>query len=417
MINILMKGIDYMNKLKIKNNIKDWIMGLQFLLCALGATILVPLLTGLNPSSAILSAGLATLVFHLCTKKQVPIFLGSSFAFISPIISVMTLYGYEYVQGSVIVVGIVYMLVALLIYKIGINKILKFIPNYISGTMIVLIGLSLIPSAITNIQTNLLVALITLFIIVIINFFSKGVIKQFSVLIGLIFGYFLSLCIGIVDLSIINSFETFVLPILSFPKFDLNALLIIVPVSIATLTEHLADMTVCGTIVEKDFRKEPGLHRTIFGDGLGTIIGGIISGVPNTSYSECTSLLESTKIRNPKILRIAGLLAVILSFVGTFTGFLQSIPSSVIGAISLYLYVMISWVGVKNIKKEKNDKGNFTISNIFIMALMLVIGLGNLIGLNLSISLGAITLSGLSLAILVGILLNAILMKLDKKAE
>lgn len=403
-----------MNKLNFKREFKDWMMGLQFLLCALGAVVLVPLLTGLNPSSAILSAGLATLVFHLCTKKQVPIFLGSSFAFIAPIVSVMASHGYAYVQGSVIVVGIVYMLVSLLLYKVGIDKILKFIPNHISGVMIVLIGLILMPSAITNIQTNLVIATLTLLVIILTNIFTKGIIKQFSVLIGLIFGYLLSLWLGVVDLNIITSFDAVVLPQLSVPKLALDALLVIVPVSIATLTEHLADMSVCGTIVNKDFRREPGLHKTILGDGLGTVIGGLVSGVPNTSYSECTSLLEITKIRNPRILRIAGVLAIVLSFVGVFTGFLQSIPSSVIGAMSLYLYAMISWVGVKNIKKEKDNKGKLTLSNVFVMIIMFIVGLSDVIGLNIVLQIGGITLSGLSLAILVGIILNAILVKFNK---
>ena len=404
-----------MNKLNFKREFKDWMMGLQFLLCALGAVVLVPLLTGLNPSSAILSAGLATLVFHLCTKKQVPIFLGSSFAFISPIVSVMASHGYAYVQGSVIVVGIVYMLISLLVYKVGIDKILKFIPNHISGVMIVLIGLILMPSAITNIQTNLAIATLTLLVIILTNIFTKGIIKQFSVLIGLIFGYLLSLWLGVVDLNIITSFDAVVLPQLSVPKFALDALLVIVPVSIATLTEHLADMSVCGTIVDKDFRREPGLHKTILGDGLGTVIGGLVSGVPNTSYSECTSLLEITKIRNPRILRIAGVLAIILSFVGVFTGLLQSIPSSVIGAMSLYLYAMISWVGVKNIKKEKDSKGKLTLSNIFVMIIMFIVGLSDVIGLNIVLQIGGITLSGLSLAILVGIVLNAIITSIEKR--
>ena len=404
-----------MNKLNFKREFKDWMMGLQFLLCALGAVVLVPLLTGLNPSSAILSAGLATLIFHLCTKKQVPIFLGSSFAFIAPIVSVMASHGYAYVQGSVIVVGIVYMLISLLVYKVGIDKILKFIPNHISGVMIVLIGLILMPSAITNIQTNLAIAILTLLVIISTNILTKGIIKQFSVLIGLVFGYLLSLWLGVVDLSIISSFDTVVLPQLSVPKFALDALLVIVPVSVATLTEHLADMSVCGTIVDKDFRRKPGLHKTILGDGLGTIIGGLISGVPNTSYSECTSLLEITKIKNPRILRIAGVLAIVLSFVGVFTGFLQSIPSSVIGAMSLYLYAMISWVGVKNIKKEKDNKGKLTLSNIFVMIIMFIVGLSDVIGLNIVLQIGGITLSGLSLAILVGIVLNAIIMNVEKR--
>lgn len=403
-----------MNKLNLRKEVKDWIMGLQFLLCALGAVILVPLLTGLNPSSAILSAGLATLIFHLCTKKQVPIFLGSSFAFIAPVVSVMSSHGYAYVQGSVIVVGLVYLIIALLVYKIGIEKILKFIPNHISGLMIVLIGLILMPSAITNMKTNLVLSMITLSVIVVTNVFTKGIIKQFSVLIGLILGYLFSLCIGAVDLDMITSYGMLVLPELSIPKFSLDALLVIVPVSIATLTEHLADMSVCGTIVDKDFRREPGLHKTILGDGLGTIIGGLISGVANTSYSECTSLLEITKIKNPKILRIAGVLAIVLSFVGVFTGFLQSIPSAVIGAMSLYLYTMISWVGIKNIKKEKDNKGRFSISNLFVMIVMFVIGTSDITGLNIALRIGGITLGGLSLAILVGIILNAILVKFNK---
>lgn len=397
-----------LNKVKVQ----EWILSIQHLFAMFGACCLVPILVGINPSIAILTAGIGTLIFHFCTKGKVPAFLGSSFAFISPIIAVSTTYGYQYVQGGIVVVGLIYALMAWLIYKVGSEKISKFLPPHIVGAMIIIIGLTLIPSAITNMQTQILIALITLATSIVITLFGKGFIKQLGILIGVMVGYIISLCIGLVDTSIIANANLLANPIvLSVPKFNLDAILIIAPLAICTILEHIGDITTNGTVVGKDFVKDPGLHRSLIGDGVATLVAGLFGSVPNTTYGENTSLLAITKNYDPKLLRRTAIIAIVLSFIGVFGATIQSIPSSVIGGISLQLYCMISWIGVKNIKDNKSYK---SIKNIIVIAIMLFIGLGSLIGINIYLPLGITTLSGLSLAGVVGISLNAILTRFNK---
>ena len=395
-----------------KNKVQEFILSVQHLFAMFGATILVPILVGINPSVAILTAGIGTLIFHLCSKGKVPAFLGSSFAFISPIIAVSTTYGYEYVQGGIVVVGLIYALMSVLIYKIGSEKISKFLPPHIVGAMIMIIGLTLIPSAVTNINTHIVVALVTLGTSIVITLFGKGFIKQLGILIGVIVGYLLSLYLGLVDTSIITNASLFANPVaLSIPKFNLDAILILAPLSVCTILEHIGDITTNGAVVGKDFVKDPGLHRTLLGDGIATLVAGLLGSVPNTTYGENTSLLAITKNYNPKLLRMTAIIAILLSFVGVFGATIQSIPSAVIGGISLQLYCMITFIGVKNIKDSKSYKNE---SKRIVILVMLVIGLGSLVGINISLSLGIVTLSGLSLAGVVGIILNAILVKFNK---
>lgn len=395
-----------------KNKVQEFILSVQHLFAMFGATVLVPILVGINPSVAILTAGIGTLIFHLCSKGKVPAFLGSSFAFISPIIAVSTTYGYEYVQGGIVVVGLIYALMSVLIYKIGSEKISKFLPSHIVGAMIMIIGLTLIPSAVTNINTHTVVALVTLGTSVAITLFGKGFIKQLGILIGVIVGYLLSLYLGLVDTSIITNASLFANPItLNVPKFNLDAILILAPLSVCTILEHIGDITTNGAVVGKDFVKDPGLHRTLLGDGIATLVAGLLGSVPNTTYGENTSLLAITKNYNPKLLRMTAIIAILLSFVGVFGATIQSIPSAVIGGISLQLYCMIAFIGVKNIKDSKSYKN---ISKVIVILVMLVIGLGSLVGINISLPLGVVTLSGLSLAGVVGIILNAILVKFNK---
>ena len=340
-----------------KQNIKEWILSFQHLMSAMGATTLVPLLVGINPSIAIMTAGIGTLIFHLCTKGKVPVFLGSSFAFITPIITINSMYNdYAYVQGGIIVVGLIYMLMSFIVYKIGVDKINKILPPHIVGAMIIVIGLSLVPSAITNIQTNTLVACITLGISVLISIFGRGFLKQLGILIGVICGYLLSLSLGIVDTSIIQNANLVFIPTLTLPKFSLEAIMIIAPLSLCTLCEHIGDITTNGTVVGKNFIKDPGLHRTMLGDGLATLVAGLMGSCVNTTYSENTSVLSLTKNYNPKLLRRTAVIAIVLSFIGVFGATLQSVPSSVIGGISLQLYCMIAYIGFKNIKDNKSYK-------------------------------------------------------------
>ena len=389
-------------KQTIKQNIKEWILSIQHLISAFGACVLVPLLVGINPSIAILTAGIGTLIFHLCTKGKVPVFLGSSFAFITPIITISTMYNdYSYVQGGIIVVGLIYALMSFIVYKIGVDKINKILPSHVVGAMIIVIGLSLVPSAITNIQTNSMVALATLGISLLITFFGKGFIKQLGILIGVVCGYLLSLCLGIVDTSVIQNASLIALPTLSLPKFSLEAIMVIAPLSLCTLCEHIGDITTNGTVVGKDFVKDPGLHRTILGDGLATLVAGLLGSVPNTTYGENTSLLAITKNYNPKLLRRTAMIAIVLSFIGIFGAILQSVPACVIGGISLQLYCMIAWIGVKNIKDNKSYK---SIKKLIVIAVILIVGLSGL-----TITLGSIAISGLALAVIVGVILNLVL--------
>ena len=389
-------------KQTIKQNIKEWILSIQHLISAFGACVLVPLLVGINPSIAILTAGIGTLIFHLCTKGKVPVFLGSSFAFITPIITISTMYNdYSYVQGGIIVVGLIYALMSFIVYKIGVDKINKILPSHVVGAMIIVIGLSLVPSAVTNIQTNSMVALVTLGISLLITFFGKGFIKQLGILIGVVCGYLLSLCLGIVDVSVIQNASLIALPTLSLPKFSLEAIMVIAPLSLCTLCEHIGDITTNGTVVGKDFVKDPGLHRTILGDGLATLVAGLLGSVPNTTYGENTSLLAITKNYNPKLLRRTAVIAIVLSFIGVFGAVLQSVPACVIGGISLQLYFMIAWIGVKNIKDNKSYK---SIKKLIVIAVILIVGLSGF-----TITLGSIAISGLALAVIVGVILNLIL--------
>lgn len=402
-----------MNKLN-KNNIKEWILSLQILLACVGATTLVPLLVGFPPSTALFTAGLGTLLFGFITKNKVPAFLGSSFAFIAPMIAITTQFGYEYSCGAFIVVGLLYCLFAFLVYKVGVNKITKWLPPHVTGAMIIIIGLTLVPSAITNMQVNMFIAIISLVTSLLVLKFAKGFTKQLGIMMGLIVGYIVSVCFGLVDFSLLKNVDMILLPSLILPKFSFEAIMILAPIAIVTMLEHIGDIITLGTVTNKEYIKEPGLHRTLMGDGLATALAGLFGSVGNTTYGESTSVLALTKQSNPKITRNAAILALILSLVGVFSATLQTTPIFVIGGISLQLYCMIAWIGVKNIK---DNKSYTSIYKLAVIIVMLLIGLGNLVGLNFSIALGSVTLSGLSLAGIVGILLNAILMKLDKKAE
>lgn len=399
-----------MNKIN-KNNIKDWILSLQILLACVGATTLVPLLVGFPPSTALFTAGLGTLLFGFITKNKVPAFLGSSFAFIAPMIAITTQFGYEYSCGAFIIVGILYCLFAFLVYKVGINKITKWLPPHVTGTMIIIIGLTLVPSAITNMQVNMPIAIISLLTSLLVLKFAKGFTKQLGIMIGLIVGYIVSVYFGLVDFSLLQNVDIILLPSFVLPKFNFEAIMILAPVAIVTMLEHVGDIITLGTVTNKEYIKNPGLHRTLIADGLATALAGLFGSVGNTTYGESTSVLALTKQSNPKITKNAAILALILSLVGIFSTGLQTTPIFVIGGISLQLYCMIAWIGVKNIKDNESYR---SIKNVIVIIVMLVIGLGSLVGLNISLPLGIVTLSGLSLAGVVGILLNAILTKFFK---
>ncbi len=390
------------------------ILSVQHLIAMFGATVLVPILTGLDPSVALIAAGVGTLIFHLCTKGKVPVFLGSSFAFIPVIITVREMNNGDltYAQGGIVVAGFIYVIVSLLITRIGIDRIKKVLPPQVVGPMIILIGLNLVPVAIDMSKVNLWIAAITLCTALLINFKGKGFFRQISILSGVIVGYLVCLAMGLVDTSIISEAAIISMPSFTFPKFEIGAIAIITPVVLAVFMEHIGDITTNGQVVGKDFVKDPGLNRTLLGDGLATLFAGFIGGPANTTYSENTGVLAITKNYDPSILRLTAIFAIVLGFVAKVGGFLRSIPVPVMGGISLMLFTMIALIGVRNMK---NNIKVYDAGIIIVIATMLIIGLGTTYlqkyaGINIGIPINEnVTISGLSLAAIVGIILNAIL--------
>ena len=398
-------------------------LSIQHLLAMFGATVLVPLLTGFDPAVAIFCAGVGTLIFHFCTDWKVPVFLGSSFAFIGVINQVSDAFNGDlaYAQGGVIVAGLLYLIMSLVVKFIGVEKVKKYFPPQVTGAMIAVIGLNLIPSALDMALTYLPIAIITLAIAIGINKFAKGSIRQFSVIIAVFTGLVLSFILKQVDTTAASQASWFAIPNFRLPKFSIEAILMIAPVVLATFMEHIGDVTTNGTVVGKNFIENPGLNRTLLGDGLATIFAGFAGGPANTTYGENTALLAITKNYDPRVLELTAVFAIVLSCVGKFGGFLQSIPQAVMGGISIYLFSMITYVGVKSIRDSKCYKGNT--KNIIIIATILIIGLGTsylstYAGIEIGIPLSKTSsLTGLSLAAIVGVILNRILNAKDFKEE
>jgi uracil permease len=398
---------------------KKVILALQHLIAMFGATVLVPILTGLDISVALFSAGLGTLIFHFCTNGKVPVFLGSSFAFIPVILTVKEMYNGDlsYAQGGIFVAGLLYVVISFFIKKFGVERIGKYLPAQVVGPMIMVIGLNLIPTAINMASNNFVIAAITLGIALLINFKGKGFMKQLGILIGVAVGYAISLAAGYVDTSAISSAQIIAVPNFSLPKFDIGAIAIISPVVLAVFMEHLGDITTNGQVVGKNFIKDPGLHRTLIGDGLATAAAALIGGPANTTYGENTGVLAITKNYDPSILRLAAVFAIALGFVSKVGAVMASIPQAVMGGISIMLFSMIALIGVKTIKAEQVK---FNWKNLLIMGTILAIGLGSGIiqdkfGITIGIPINdTVTISGLSLAAIVGIVLNVILNRKEK---
>ena len=391
---------------------KKTVLSIQHLLAMFGATVLVPILTGFNPSVAIFCAGIGTLIFHFCTEGKVPVFLGSSFAFIPLILSVKEAFNGDlaYAQGGIMVAGLIYVILSFVIKMVGVDKIKRYFPPQVTGAMIAVIGLNLLPTAFDMASNNIMIAMITLAIALIINNFGKGFIKQLGILIAVIIGYILSLVLGVVDTTTIAQASLFEIPKFTLPKFSLEAIVIIAPVVLAVFMEHIGDTT-NGAVVGKNFLENPGLNKTLLGDGLATIVAGFLGGPANTTYGENTAVLALTKNYDPSLLRRTAVFAICLSCIGKFGGFLQSIPTAVMGGISILLFSMITLVGVKTVKDNgciKNKK------NIIIIATIMVIGLGTTYLSDKGIVIGIpvtqdVTITGLSLAAIVGIVLNVLL--------
>lgn len=402
-------------------------LGIQHMFAMFGATVLVPLTTGMNPAVALFCAGVGTWIFHLITGRKVPVFLGSSFAFMGAIVAVATMYGGEfgtaayaaglpYATGGIIVAGALYLVLALLVKIFGADTIRSFFPAVVTGPVIVTIGLMLAPVAISGISTpltmggapvplwiNWVVAVVTIGSIVLVSIFVKGFFKLVPILIGIVVGYVAALIAGIVDFQPIRDASVLAVPEFFLPKFDLKAILLIGPIAIVTFVEHIGDIVANGAVVGKDFVKDPGLHRTLLGDGIATMFAGAIGGPANTTYSENTGVLAATKNYNPVTLEIAACFAIVMSFIGKFSGFLKTIPGPVMGGVSVILFGMIASVGFRTLVEQQVDFKKSR--NMIIVGIMMVMALG---GAVIPITSEA-SITGYALAALIGIVLNKVL--------
>ena len=401
------------------------LLGIQHVFAMFGATVLVPMLTGMSPAVALFCAGVGTWIFHLCTGRKVPTFLGSSFAFIAAIQGAAQicsdnaeigtdayLAALPYATGGIIVAGALYLVLALLVRLVGAERVRSFFPPIVTGPVVTIIGLMLAPSAINNITTqigtvnvglNWLVAAVAVAAIFVTSLFAKGLFKLVPILIGIIVGYVAAICCGMVDFTTIAQAPWLDLPPFFLPKFDMRAIGLVAPIAIVTFVEHIGDVTASSAVVGKDFIKDPGLHRTLMGDGLATMFAGLVGGPANTTYSENTGVLAATKNYNPLTLEIAACFAILISFLGKFAALITSMPGPVIGGVSIVLYGMIAAVGLRTLVENQVD---FTKTrNLLIAAVMLVLGLGA----DKAIPIGGVAISGVALAAVLGIILNKIL--------
>lgn len=410
---------------------KTFVLGLQHMFAMFGSTVLVPLLTGLDVATTLLFAGIGTLLFHILTKGKVPAFLGSSFAFLGGYGAVAPLLDdgssnvemIPYACFGVACAGAIYLVMAALIKLFSAKKVMKFFPPIVTGPIIIAIGLTLSKSAIDSCSVNWLVALVAILVVIICNVFGKGMIKIIPILIGVVASYVVGIIVGEVDFSIVKDASWVGLPISKersvFALFDGNldtsllvtSIITIMPIALATIVEHIGDISAISSTTGENYIKEPGLHRTLLGDGLATIVASLFGAPANTTYGENTGVLNLSKVYDPFVVRLAACFAIVFSFCPKFAAVIQAMPTATVGGISLILYGMISAVGVRNVVENKVD---FTKSrNVIIAALILVLS----IGINyseakaISFSIGSvdISLSGLAVGALVGIILNAIL--------
>ena len=415
---------------------KMLVLGLQHMFAMFGATILVPILVngyfegeGLSVSVTLFFAGLGTLFFHLCSKFKVPAFLGSSFAFLGGFATVANLDSGKfagmtmgekipYACGGIVIAGLVYLILALIIKLVGVQKVMRYLPPVVTGPIIICIGLSLAPSAVSNASTNWLLALIALVTIIVFNIWGKGMFRIIPILMGVVISYVCALIFNacgmtnadgsaILNFSNVAAASVIGLPKFFICKFDISAILVMAPIAIASMMEHIGDMSAISATCGENFLEDPGLARTLIGDGLATSLSGLFGGPANTTYGENTGVLELSKVHDPKVIRLAAIYAIVLSFIPKFAEIIGSMPASIIGGVSFILYGMISAIGVRNVVENKVD---FTKSrNLVIAAVILVCGLGFSSGLTFNVGGTPVTLTGLALAAIFGILLNAIL--------
>ena len=394
---------------------KMLILGAQHMFAMFGATVLVPLLTGLSVSTTLLCAGLGTLLFHFLCKGKVPAFLGSSFAYLGGFTIVSNdganPENLPYACAAVAFSGLVYVLFSFLITAFGIRRMMKFFPPVVTGPIIIAIGLILAPSAITNCATNWLLAFVALGSVVVCNIWGKGMVKILPILLGVLVSYIVALVTNAVDFAPIAQASWFGIPVhtSALAKFDISSTLTIMPIALATMMEHIGDIAAISATTGKNYIREPGLNKTLLGDGLATSMAGLLGGPANTTYGENTGVLALTKIYDPLVIRIAAVFALVLSFCPKFEAIINTIPTGIVGGISFVLYGMISAIGVRNVVENKVDFTNSR--NLIIAAVILVCALGfdSVGGITFYVGSMAVNLSGLAIAAIAGILLNALL--------
>ena len=408
------------------------ILGLQHMFAMFGATVLVPILVNnyglpLSIQTTLFFAGIGTLFFHICTRLKVPAFLGSSFAFLGGFQTVANLPAYEgmdpqlklaYALGGIVVAGLLYVVLAAIIKVVGVKKVMRFLPPVVTGPIIILIGLNLAPSAVSNASTCWWLAIVAMAIIIVANIWGKGMIKIIPILLGVVGSYVVALIANalgatnaageaLINFSSVADADIIGLQPFAIAKFDLNAILVMAPIAIAAMMEHIGDMSAISATVGENFIENPGLHRTLIGDGIATSLSGLFGGPANTTYGENTGVLVLSKVYDPRVIRLAAIYAVILSFSPWFAAVVNSIPSAIIGGVSFILYGMISAIGVRNVVENRVDFTNSR--NLIIAAVILVCGLGFSGGLTFHIGSASITLTSLAIAAIAGIVLNAIL--------
>lgn len=415
---------------------KMLLLGLQHMFAMFGATILVPVLVngyfngeGLSIQVTLICAGLGTLFFHLCTKLKVPAFLGSSFAFLGGFYTVSQLdkgifegmtmgEKLPYACGGIVVAGALYLVLALVVKLVGVKRVMKFLPPVVTGPIIICIGLSLAPSAVQNASTNWILAITAFAVIVVFNIWGKGMMKIIPILMGVVISYavaFILYKFGVTNpdgTAILNFADVAKARLIDVPpfmiaKFNVTSILVMAPIALATMMEHIGDISAISATTGKNFIQDPGLHRTLIGDGLATSFSALFGGPANTTYGENTGVLELSRVYDPRVVRLAAVYAVILSFSPKVAACIASLPSSIIGGVSFMLYGMISAIGVRNVVENKVD---FTKSrNLIVAAVILVSGLGFGSGLTFNVGSTSITLTSLAIAAILGILLNAVL--------
>ena len=400
------------------------ILGLQHMFAMFGATVLVPIIVSntyglpLSIQTTLFFAGIGTLIFHVCAKFKVPAFLGSSFAFLGGFQAVSELNigkfadmsGAEklpYAMGGIVVAGSLYILLALLFKAVGAKKVMRFFPPIVTGPMIILIGLNLAGTAVNNAQSCWPLALLAIAVIIVANIWGKGMIKIIPILLGVVIPYIVALVCGMVDLSGVGAESVVGLPAFTLAKFDITAILAIAPVAVAAMMEHIGDISAISATCGKNYMEDPGLHRTLLGDGLATAVAGLFGGPANTTYGENTGVLALSRVYDPNVVRLAAVYAVILSFSPQFDALVNSIPSAIVGGVSFILYGMISAVGVRNVVENRVDLTKSR--NLIIAAVIMVCGLGFSNGITFQVGGAVIKLTALAIAAIAGVLLNAIL--------